>query len=69
LGLLYLTQVTKTNTFSYQINSLEEQQTQLQTQHDQLEVDSAQLQSVERVASSPVSQQLPSITASTSIQN
>ena len=30
LGLLYLTQVTKTNSYSYRINSLNKQQTQLQ---------------------------------------
>src|ERR1700722_16600517 len=58
LGLLYLTQVTKTNAFSYQINSLQQQQTQLQNQHDQLEVNSARLQSVERVADSNVAKQL-----------
>ena len=69
LGLLYLTQVTKTNTFSYEINSLETQQTQLQTQHDQLEVDSTRLQSIERVASSPTTQQLASITPAATIKN
>lgn len=69
LGLLYLTQVTKTNTFSYQINSLQTQQNSLQTQHDQLEVDSARLQSVERVASSTVAQQLVSVTPTATAQN
>jgi outer membrane murein-binding lipoprotein Lpp len=69
LGLLYLTQVTKTNTFSYQINSLETQQTQLQTQHDQLEIDATRLQSIERVASSPTTQQLASITPTVTIKN
>ena len=29
LGLLYLTQVTKTNAYGYKINSLEQQQTKL----------------------------------------
>ena len=69
LGLLYLTQVTKTNTFSYQINSLDNQQSQLQTQHDQLEVDAARLQSIERVASSTVAQQLTSVNPTASINN
>ncbi|HUC95994.1 MAG TPA: hypothetical protein VMR76_03525 [Candidatus Saccharimonadia bacterium] len=69
LGLLYLTQVTKTNTFSYQINSLQTQQAQLQTQHDQLEVDSARLQSIERVASSTTAQQLATINPSATVDN
>ncbi len=69
LGLLYLTQVTKTNTFSYQINSLETQQAQLQTQHDQLEVDSTRLQSIERVANSPVTQQLATVTPAAVAKN
>ena len=68
-GLLYLTQVTKTNTFSYQINSLETKQASLQTQHDQLEVDSARLQSVQRVATSSATQQLSTITPAASVQN
>lgn len=69
LGLLYLTQVTKTNAFSYQINSLQQQQTQLQSQHDQLEINAARLQSVERVASSTVSQQLVSVAPTATVQN
>lgn len=69
LGLLYLTQVTKTNSFSYQINNLQQQQNQLQTQHDQLEVDSASLQSVQRVANSNVSQQMVNVTPVATAQN
>lgn len=69
LGLLYLTQVTKTNTFSYQINSLQTQQSNLQTQHDQLEVDSARLQSVERIASSTIAQQLVAVAPTATAQN
>jgi len=62
LGLLYLTQVTKTNTFSYNINSLQSQQSQLQTEHNQLEVNAARLQSIERVSASTVNQQLVNVT-------
>ena len=69
LGLLYLTQVTKTNTFSYDINSLQTQQNQLQSEHNQLEVNAARLQSVERVAASTVNQQLVSITPTATAQN
>jgi cell division protein FtsL len=69
LGLLYLTQVTKTNAYSYQINSLQTQQASLQTQHDQLEVNAARLQSVERIASSAVTQQLVAVTPTTTTTN
>ncbi|HUS26751.1 MAG TPA: hypothetical protein VMY99_05390 [Nevskiaceae bacterium] len=52
LGLLYLTQVTKTNAYGYKISSLQKQQTQLKEEHDDLEVASARLQSVDRVQNS-----------------
>jgi len=52
LGLLYLTQVTKTNAYGYRINALQQQQSNLQQQHEDLSVASARLQSMDRVASS-----------------
>lgn len=52
LGLLYLTQVTKTNAYGYTINGLQQQQSKLQQQHEDLSVASARAQSVDRVASS-----------------
>lgn len=52
LGLLYLTQVTKTNTYGYQINELEQTKSSLTTQKNDLNVASARLQSVERVKNS-----------------
>jgi hypothetical protein len=58
LGLLYLTQVTKTNAYGYQINSLQQQQAKLADQHDNLEVDSARLQSLSRVQGSAVAKSL-----------
>jgi len=69
LGLLYLTQVTKTNAYGYQINSLQEQQTQLKSQHDDLEVASARLQSVSRVQGSAVAKNLVSVAPSGSVNN
>lgn len=54
LGLLYLTQVTKTNAFGYRIENLKEQKTTLQQEHDALEVAAARLQSIERVKNSAV---------------
>ena len=58
IGLLYLTQVTKTNSYGYTINSLSEQQVQLQNQKADLEVTAARLQSLDRVAESQVAKGL-----------
>ena len=69
LGLLYLTQVTKTNTYGYQINSLQQQQTQLQSQNSQLQVTSASLQAVSKVQSSQVSQSLVPVAPSATVPN
>jgi hypothetical protein len=61
---LYLTQVTKTNAYGYQINGLQKQQSQLEQQNNNLEVTSAELQAVGRVQSSSVAQALVSVTPS-----
>lgn len=61
LGLLYLTQVTKTNAYGYQINGLQQQQTKLKNQHDDLEVASARLQSLSRVSNSAVAKSMVSV--------
>ncbi len=52
IGLLYLTQVTKTNSFGYTINNLQQEQAKLTDQKADLEVMSARLQSLDRVSSS-----------------
>src|ERR1700759_3540927 len=62
LGLLYLTQVTKTNAYGYQINSLQQKQAQLRSAHDDLEVASARLQSLNRVSSSAAAKNLVPVT-------
>lgn len=69
LGLLYLTQVTKTNAFGYQINSLQERQAQLQSEHDDLEVASARLQSMSRVQGSSVAKNMVPTTPSATVRN
>ncbi len=69
LGLLYLTQVTKTTAFGYKINDLRTQASSLQAEHDELEVASARLQSLERVKSSPVANNLVSVASSGVVQN
>src|SRR5882757_10019245 len=69
LGLLYLTQVTKTNAYGYQINGLQEQQAKLQSQHDDLEVASARLQSLSRVSNSTVAKSLVSVAPTATVRN
>lgn len=69
LGLLYLTQVTKTNAFGYKINGLSEQQAQLRQEHDELEVASARLQSLDRVKNSETAKNLVSVAPSETVQN
>lgn len=67
IGLLYLTQVTKTNSYGYSINALQQQQTELKDQKANLEVTSARLQSLERVSSSDVAKGMVSVAPSGSI--
>jgi len=69
LGLLYLTQVTKTNAYGYQINGLQEQQAKLQSQHDDLEVASARLQSLSRVSNSSVAKNMVPVSPSATVRN
>lgn len=68
LGLLYLTQVTKTNAYGYKINSLREQQSQLKAEHDDLEVASARLQSLDRVQTSEVAKAMVATAPSGTVQ-
>lgn len=67
LGLLYLTQVTKTNAYGYQISGLLQQQSQLKQQNDNLQVASARLQSVERVQNSIVAKNLTPVTPTATV--
>jgi hypothetical protein len=66
---LYLTQVTKTNAYGYRINELNQQQTALQAEHDDLEVASARLQALDRVQNSDVAKNMVSVAPSATIQN
>jgi outer membrane murein-binding lipoprotein Lpp len=69
LGLLYLTQVTKTNAYGYKINTLATQATELQKEHDELEVASARLQALDRVKNSNVSKNLVSVAPAATLSN
>src|ERR1700742_3674568 len=64
LGLLYLTQVTKTNSYGYKINALQKQQASLQQQHEDLSVASARAQSIDQVASSATAQSMTPVAPS-----
>jgi len=68
VGLLYLTQVTKTNGYGYTINNLQQQQSQLQDQRSNLEVSAARLQSLDRVAASNAAKNLVSVAPSGVVQ-
>jgi hypothetical protein len=69
LGLLYLTQVTKTNAYGYQINGLQQQQSQLESQHNDLVAASARLQSLSRAQNSPQAKALVAVAPSATVQN
>lgn len=58
LGLLYLSQVTKTNAYGFEINDLQSRHTSLETEYAELELNAARLQSVDRVKNSGVAQGL-----------
>ena len=69
LGLLYLTQVTKTNAYGYKINDLQQQQTQLKDQNAELQVSAARLQALDRVKNSDVAKAMVSVAPSGTVQN
>lgn len=69
LGLIYLTQVTKTNALGYRINDLKTQSDKLKNENDDLAINAARLQSLERVKNSSVANSLVSLSSSDTIQN
>lgn len=69
LGLLYLTQVTKTNAYGYKISSLQSQQSQLAQENQDLQVASANMQSLNRVQNSSVAKSLTPVTPSGTVQD
>ena len=68
LGLLYLTQITKTNASGYTIDTLSKEHSQLQKEHDELELTAARLQSLDRVSSSPANQNLVSVAPTSTVR-
>ena len=68
LGLLYLTQVTKTNANGYTIDNLKSEYSLLQKEKDDLELSAARLQSLDRVAKSPINNNLVSVAPEDTVQ-
>lgn len=69
LGFAYLTQVTKTNSFGYQINDLQQQQAQLTTENQNLQVAAARMESLNRVQNSSIAKNMVPITPSAVVEN
>lgn len=60
LGLMYLTQITKTSAYGYQIDNLENRKSELIDENESLRVEAARLQSIERVRKSEFASNLTS---------
>lgn len=58
LGLIYLTQVTKTSSYGYAIEQLNSQKTELVAKKSELQVESARLKSLQKIQSSQVAAKL-----------
>ncbi len=58
IGLIYLVQNSKTNNYGYEIQGLKQKTAELKRGNDELMVESARLQSIEKVKSSPVTASL-----------
>lgn len=54
LGIMYLSQVTRTNTLGYSLSSLQQEEKDLKKESADLEVETVRLQSIEKVKSSQV---------------
>lgn len=69
LGLVYLTQVTKTNSYSYQIDQLEQRQSALKEEQKDLELSAARLRAIDETRLSAAAQELVAITPAGTIQS
>ena len=54
LGMVYLTQVTKTNSLGYQVSSLTTKEQELKKEKADLDIEAVRLQSIEKVKTSQV---------------
>ena len=58
VGVMYLTQITKTTQFGYQVDELKNQRAALIEENEELEQEAARLQSLERISQSGVAKAL-----------
>lgn len=63
LGLMYLTQITKTTAYGYEVDELKTAKSALIEENEQLEVESARLQALERIRTSDVAKSLSDVGA------
>ncbi|MEK7471689.1 MAG: cell division protein FtsL [Patescibacteria group bacterium] len=68
MGLIYLTQVTKTYSLGYRVDELTKRQSTLSEEHANLELESVKLQSQTRIKDSTVAAGLESVTPSSYAQ-
>ncbi|HEX6258425.1 MAG TPA: hypothetical protein VFZ48_03020 [Candidatus Saccharimonadales bacterium] len=69
LGLIYLTQITKTSTYGYELSDLDAKRTELISQKSDLEVENARLQALERVEASSVARALTAPASTETMRN
>jgi len=61
LGLIYLTQVTKTTSYGYEVNELKNTRQELVKENQSLQVESARLQALQTIKTSSVAKNLEDI--------
>ena len=54
MGLIYLTQITKTSVFGFEVNELKQQKKTLEQTNQSLRIEAARLQAIERIKASEV---------------
>ncbi len=69
IGLVYLTQVTKTNAYSYEIQDLQTKQTELKEEQKDLELTAARLKSIDSKAVADAANNLVSVAPTATIDN
>ena len=61
MGLIYLTQITKTSVFGFEVSELKEQKKTLEQTNQSLRIEAARLQAIERIKSSEVAGSLTDV--------
>jgi len=69
LGLVYLTQVTKTNSYSYQLDQLKEQQSVLKEETKDLELSATRLRVIDEARIAGAAEELVAVTPTGAIQS